>query len=174
MITLGVDPGLSGALALVDWSTRWAAVSDFPAFAVTRGHKKRKSRELDTAGLVDLLDEWPRPDVAIVEAVWAMQGDNVTSLAALMESSGIVIGLLAGRRITLHRPPPTVWKRAFGLPMGAAVTDKIRKDASRKKASQLMPWASQHWRRVIDHGRAEAALLAFYGQRFVQVGDPFA
>jgi crossover junction endodeoxyribonuclease RuvC len=174
LITLGVDPGLSGALALVNWRERWAAITDIPTFEVTRGDGKRKSRELDLAGLADLLDEWPRPDLAVVEGVWAMAGDNVTSLAALMESAGVLVGMVASRRIPLHRPIPTVWKRAFRLPMGKTIADRVRKDASRRKASQLMPWASLHWRRVQDHGRAEAALLAFYGQRFVQIGDPFA
>lgn len=171
MITLGIDPGTSGALFVCGWSTGWHECADLPTFTVKRG--KRSSRDVDHAGLVNLIEGWRPIDVVVIEGVWAMQGDMVSWLAGLMKSAGIAIGVCAGLRLRIEQVSPGVWKREMRLPAGPALTDKQRKDAARKRASELMPWASQHWRRVLDHGRAEAALLAFYGQRFAP-GDPFA
>jgi len=53
---------------------------------------------------------------------------------------------------------PATWKRALGgIP--------AEKDAARARASQLMPSASGYWARKKDDGRAEAALIAFWGCR---------
>jgi crossover junction endodeoxyribonuclease RuvC len=48
-----------------------------------------------------------------------------------------------------------VWKRALGV--------KGDKDVSRQRASALLPRHSGLWLRKKDDGRAEAALIAYYG-----------
>ena len=52
---------------------------------------------------------------------------------------------------------PQRWKKALSLGQG--------KDAARARASQLLPAHAHYWQRVKDDGRAEAALIAVYGQR---------
>jgi hypothetical protein len=52
---------------------------------------------------------------------------------------------------------PSAWKKTMHLS-----TDK---NASRALASQYFPDAADQWSRVRDDGRAEAALIAYYGAR---------
>jgi hypothetical protein len=50
---------------------------------------------------------------------------------------------------------PSTWKKSMHL-----TSDK---NASRALASQYFPDCSDQWQRVKDDGRAEAALIAYYG-----------
>jgi hypothetical protein len=59
--------------------------------------------------------------------------------------------------VPTNEVPPATWKKHFGLS-----TDK---DASRAYASSVFPDQSNLWARKKDDGRAEAALIAYYGWR---------
>lgn len=69
---------------------------------------------------------------------------------------GVIIGVLASLAIPYHEVSPGVWKRAMGL----VGTDKA---AARALARSWWPTAALS--RVKDHGRAEALLIARYGQK---------
>ena len=65
---------------------------------------------------------------------------------------------MADRDDELVLVPPQVWKRRFNL-----TSDK---DASRARASELLPAHAHLWPLKEHDGRAEAALLALYGARY--------
>jgi hypothetical protein len=50
---------------------------------------------------------------------------------------------------------PAVWKAQLKVP--------AEKDAARYRANQYFPKCSTAWKRKMDDGRAESALIAFYG-----------
>jgi hypothetical protein len=52
---------------------------------------------------------------------------------------------------------PSTWKKSMHL--------SADKNASRALASQYFPDSADQWSRVRDDGRAEAALIAYYGAR---------
>lgn len=141
MAIVGVDPGIAGAVALLDGR---GDVLDMPA---------------NPRDLWDSLSAW-RADYhdlhAYVEKAQPMPRQGVASTFKTGYGYGVIIGLLAGLGIPYETVTPAVWKRKMGL-WGRD------KEASRALARQYWPTASLG--RVRDHGRAEALLIAEYGRR---------
>lgn len=152
MIVAGIDPGLDGAIALLEDGV--ATVHDMPTLTLARGAKSK--REVDTHGLVRLLRS-TAIDHAYVEAVAARPGQGVSSMFSFGRSLGIVIGVLAALDIPLSMASPVVWKRTLAVPKA--------KDAARARASQLLPRSAHLWPLKKHDGRAEACLIGLYGLR---------
>lgn len=151
---VGVDPGLSGALAFLNHES--LHVEDMPTLNIQRGGKSK--RDLDLTKLCAIL-RWRLvfPCHCYVEQVGAMPGQGVSSMFAFGKSYGAVLGILAALNAPYTLVTPRQWKKDLQVPKG--------KDASRARASQLMPRHSHLWTRVKDDGRAEAALIAAWGDR---------
>ena len=155
MILAGIDPGLGGAVALLDATTGAVLdVLDMPTLLLRRGGKHK--HELDAHALAAALGR-DRIGHAFVEAVGAMPAQGVSSVFSFGKSVGILIGVLATLGTPMTFVAPGVWKKALGVPAA--------KDGARARASQLMPDAVHHWPLVKHHGRAEAAILGLYGLR---------
>lgn len=155
MIVLGIDPGLSGAVAV--WRDGAIEIHDMPVLEIVRGGKGK--RDLDAAVLADCI-EATKAQHAFLEQVWSMPGDGKRPVPgshsfAFGKSFGIVIGILATLDIPFTLVPAARWKKAMQVPAS--------KDGARARASQLMPKVAHYWPRVRDDGRAEAALIALYG-----------
>ena len=155
---LGIDPGLTGAIALVNADGTLFAVEDLPTTARGSGRVKR---ELDAAGLVHLL----RPHAAdiafgLVERVGAMPGQGVASMFSLGHSTGVLDGILAALGIPHRVVTPATWKKLAELPADKALT----LSAARRR------WPGASLTRVRDHGRAEALFLALVAMRHSVIG----
>lgn len=150
---LGIDPGLSGALAFKGENTLVAI--DMPTVSIQRNGKNK--REIDLAGLVSDIDALGPVEHAYVEQVGAMPGQGVSSVFSFGKSYGSILGILAAKRIPYTLVSPVRWKKALQVPAG--------KDAARHRASQLLPQYAELWPLVKHDGRAEAALIAVYGER---------
>lgn len=151
---VGIDPGLSGALAF--FSPDGLVIHDMPTHALTRGGKAK--REIDLIGLAQLIDSAKPPiSHAYVEAVGARPGQGSVSMFAFGKAYGIVLGVLAANFVPHTLVPPQRWKKALGVPAD--------KDGARARASQLLPQHAALWSRVKDDGRAESALIAYWGAR---------
>lgn len=150
---LGIDPGLSGALAFYDPRTNQLEVFDMPTYTITSGGKQR--RRIDLHQLVRTVRIFaPHTEHAIIEEVGAMPGQGVTSMFSFGFSAGAVQMAVVASSIRFEMVTPRVWKGAMKL--------KTNKDESRRLASRLMPKHSELWKLVKHDGRAEAALLAYY------------
>jgi crossover junction endodeoxyribonuclease RuvC len=154
---LGVDPGLTGAMALVDASGAFHSVEDIPVMARGKGRVKH---EVDPAGLARLL----RPHaasikLAVVEQVSSMPGQGVASVFSMGHSLGCIVGVLQALGVPLRLVPASVWKRKAGV--------SADKNLARSEAIRLWPGAPLD--RVKDHNRAEALLLARHGLRWQHV-----
>lgn len=158
-VILGVDPGLSGALALYRPQAGRLEVWDVPVHELTRNGKNK--REVDVQGLVDLVadfaDECP---LVIIENSTPMPGQGAASTFSFGKTYGILYGVLAAHKLVIERVAPVKWKRALDVPKD--------KDGARARASVLLPTHSTHWPLKKHDGRAEAALLALYGSRAFQ------
>ncbi|MFO7582931.1 hypothetical protein [Guyparkeria sp.] len=150
---LGIDPGLTGALALIDPTGAPLIVEDLPT--VQRGHGRgRVRRELDGAGLSHLLGvHAPEITLALVEQVASRPGQGVASVFSLGHSLGCIHGVLSALAIPWEPVTPTAWKRAAGLGKD--------KEAARAAAARLFPRIPLHRKR--DHNQAEALLIARHG-----------
>ena len=150
MLSLGIDPGLCGALAIVDADGMPELVADLP---VIRDHKLAW---IDGGGLQSMLLEalHGRPCRAIVERVSAMPRQGIASAFTFGVGLGSILATLQTLRLRIELVQASEWKRALGL--------SNDKRASLDKARLLFPTADLG---LAKHdGRAEALLLAHFAQ----------
>lgn len=140
-VILGVDPGVSGAVAAVDATGALVWAEDMPAL----------DKHVNAAALADLIGA-EVVTLAAVESVHAMPRQGVSSSFNFGRSYGVVLGVLAALDVPVVHPTPATWKRRMGL--------SADKAASRRLATDLWPSHAQLFKRVRDDGRAEAALIA--------------
>ena len=154
-LILGCDPGLSGALAFYDPEANTLAVHDMPTYTVPVNKKER--RILDEATLADIIGSVAvvYPITAFVENVHSMPEQGVASSFKFGVCFGAIRGVLAALQIPRTYVEPSVWKRHFKL-----TSDK---DAARRRASELLPQHAHLWPLKKHDGRAESALIAYYG-----------
>lgn len=151
---IGVDPGASGAIAILEDNGQLVQVFDMPSVELqVRGKAKRRVAPEMLASELRLYNV--QGTVAVVEQVSAMPGQGVSSMFAFGQAYGLVLGVLAGLWIPTSTVTPSAWKKALKLNTG--------KDAARAKAAQLWPAQASEFKRVKDDGRAEAALIAHWG-----------
>lgn len=147
LIYIGIDPGISGAIALLTPQKELIETHFMPIM------KLGKANRVNAADLARILRMAGR-GYAIVERVSAMPGQGVVSMFSFGHAAGVAEAVLATLGIPYELVTPQRWKRHFGL-IG------LEKDASRAKAIQLYPKASLS--RKKDVGIADAILLARYG-----------
>lgn len=143
MIILGIDPGRNGALAIFDKNERSVRCIDMPD---------------TTAALHALLSDLPQIAFAVLEKPFYPHTIGITNAVKIAEAFGTLKGALAWLDIAAYEVRPHEWKAALNLTSS--------KSASREKAGQIFPDGADQWARVKDDGRAEAALLAWYGLRW--------
>lgn len=147
---LGIDPGLSGAIAVYNPDTGDLDVWDMPV------HEIKGKKQIDLYQLGVLIDSVKHKiKMAVIEAVHSMPAQGVASSFNFGFAAGAAQGVVAANLIPMTLVPPAVWKRAMGL--------SADKDVSRQRASQLLPKHSNQWPLKKNDGKAESALLAYYG-----------
>lgn len=147
---IGIDPGLSGAIALLR-NGEYVEVWDMPTMGRGSGNKQ----QINAAEVGKLLRGCP-PCTAYVELVGAMPGQGVSSTFNFGKAAGAVLGALGALQFPVVEVTPVRWKRAFDL-VGK------EKGMARTVAQQLMPTAPLSLKKHC--GRADALLLALYGHR---------
>jgi crossover junction endodeoxyribonuclease RuvC len=148
---LGIDPGITGALAVVD-EEQVLFVDDLPLHHLKHG--KAVKAELDLGGLRELLTGYDY-DTVFIEQVAARPGQGVTSMFRFGLVTGQIIGLVAGLAESYSLILPRRWQTLVGC--GPAP------DEARRRAGQLYPNAVPHLTRKRDAGRADAILIARSG-----------
>lgn len=149
MRVVGIDPGASGALVMLqnDEPIEWVMMPTIKVGTATR---------VNAAGVAN----WLRvcdPHHVYIERVGPMPKQGVTSTFNFGHSAGVIMGAVAALEIPHTLIDPKVWKKAAGL-IG---TDK---DVARSRALQLWP----NWRdldaKIKGQAYADAALIAKYGR----------
>ena len=155
MMYVGIDPGLSGAVAALDSEGRLLWVEDVPTM------KPGKKTAYDVAGMKDLLLRSGEV-TACIEQAQGMPGQGITSTFHIGEGFGIWRGILAALEIPLLTVRPSVWQRSM---FKGVATGDTTKEKSITLAMQLFPGIDLtpgRCRRPKD-GRSDAALIARYG-----------
>lgn len=155
MLTLGIDPGVTGALSVYDGQK--VRCFDMPFLILKKG--KSEKRRIDRAALFDLVCNLAAAgiDLAAVEDVGGVMGQSASASAIFGKGAGYAEMAVVGNRIPIIDVPPATWKGALRLTGG--------KDAARSMAANLIPSGRHFWARKKDDGRAESALLALYAYR---------
>jgi len=139
-VYLGVDPGASGALALVDVDGRYVE------------HMKLAETEHDVAGW---LRGWAwAVRFACLERVSAMPRQGVASSFKFGSSAGFCRGLLVAYDIPHELVSPAVWQGGMKCRSGG--------DKNKTKAAAQALWSGQV---KVTHAIADALLLAEYCRR---------
>lgn len=167
---MGIDPGLRGAIAIYDTTARaLLSVEDMPLVAPDPAKSRKKAsktrRQIDPYSLAILIDSYANSTaLAVVEDVHAMtyttangetRGQGAAASFAFGKSAGLIIGVLASSMIPMAFVRPSVWKALLNLTHD--------KNLSRIRATELFPDLQSNWQRAKDDGRAEAALLSYFG-----------
>jgi crossover junction endodeoxyribonuclease RuvC len=155
-LILGIDPGITGALAFISGglTPSFISVFDFPTYEIQRKGNARK--RIDLEALSFLIESYSKDIIlSLVEEVGEIrtQADPFSAFAFGF-ATGSVHGVLAAFAIPVKTITPQVWKAALGL--------DASKEKSLAKAIRIFPDAAPYLSRKKDHGRAEALLLAYF------------
>ena len=153
MKIFGIDPGLSGAIAILE-KKKVLSLFDMPVMAEGKKNKK----QLNSAQLVDIIRENSIGDdeiVVVVEQVNAMPGQGVTSMFNFGQTFGAIKGVCAALNLPIFFVRPSKWKKYFDLINSS-------KDSSRTKVIEMYPSLSSQLAKKKDVNKSDAILIARY------------
>ena len=151
MKIIGIDPGLSGAIAVLE-DVKVLSLFEMPVMA----EGKKNKRQLNSAQLVNIIKENTNGDeevAVIVEQVNAMPGQGVTSMFNFGQTFGAIKGVCAALGLPIFFVRPSKWKKHFELINSS-------KDASRTKAIEMYPSFSKQLAKKKDVNKSDAILIA--------------
>jgi crossover junction endodeoxyribonuclease RuvC len=151
---IGIDPGVTGAMALLTDEGVLLEIADMPTLA--DGTKGRAT--VNAPLLADVLARWHAGEV-FCEFVGARPTDGSVQAFAFGRCRGAIEGVVAALSIPIDFITPPAWKRLIGIPPGKDGA----KDAARSEAIRRWPDKAAWFARVKDDGRAEACLIALAG-----------
>lgn len=152
MIYLGVDPGKTGGLAMLD---KEGKILLLVSFSNLTPHEIYKAFGFG----INCADG----RTAVIEGVNAFPGQGVHSMFVFGENYGMLQGFLIAREIPFTKVSPVTWKKAMGLAGKTGKTTRTeRKKLSRALAQRLFPQCEE-----INDSTAEALLLAEYCRRII-------
>ena len=148
-LTIGIDPGLLGAIAILAPDGSIELLADLPVI------RDRTLAWIDGAELQSLIMGGLRGRAAVaavIERVHSMPRQGVASAFQFGVGFGAVLGVLQAMHLRIQFVTAPVWKRHYGLDRD--------KNASLYKARLMFPTAELHMAK--HEGRAEALLIAHY------------
>jgi len=140
---VGIDPGQKGAIAML-YDAGHLYIEDMPMLG----------KEVNGGVLADILKVFP-PKAVYLEQVNSF-GMGRTSAYNFGQGVGVIKGVLAALNIPFFMVTPMKWKKHYGL--------NRDKDASRLLATRTWPEQTDKFKLKKFDGRAEAALIAKYGE----------
>jgi len=153
MIILGIDPGVSGAISILE-NKKVIEVFEMP----TMIDGKKNKKQVNGAQVTNIFKDQLKTDkeiIVVVEHVNAMPGQGVTSMFNFGQSFGVVKGICSALSLPIYFVRPTKWKKHFNL-------INTNKDASRTKVIEIYPEISNKISRKKDSNKADAILIARY------------
>ena len=154
MIIIGIDPGLSGAIAILE-DNKVLGIFDMPVMA----EGKKNKRQLNSSQLVNIITDNTdntKEIAVIVEQVNAMPGQGVTSMFNFGQTFGAIKGVCAALKLPIFFVRPSKWKKHFELINSS-------KDSSRTKVIEMYPSLSNQLSKKKDVNKSDAILIArFY------------
>ena len=153
MLVIGIDPGLSGAIAILE-DKKVLNILDMPVMA----EGKKNKRQVNSAQLVNIIKKnINKTDEisVVVEQVNAMPGQGVTSMFNFGQTFGAIKGVCAALELPIFFIRPSKWKKHFELINSS-------KDASRTKAIEMYPSLSDKLSKKKDVNKSDAILIARY------------
>lgn len=144
---LGIDPGLSGACAVVGQG----------GFTVRRDFKTLR----DISRAVSYLIETYSPTHIVIEQVSSRPGQGVCSVWSFGKSTGVAIGSLyvAAPDQTVEESHPLRWQNYFRKQLGIK---RPKEFDSRQIMLDHFPELQVYFKRKKDHASGDASLIALW------------
>jgi hypothetical protein len=148
---IGIDPGASGAIAMIREDGRFVCVHDFPG---------------DEASLWQLLrEEFIQPiTLAVLEKVASMPKQGVSSTFKFGTNFGIWKMAMAAMGWRREEITPVRWRKILDSSVPLHPSKEDLRQYSMRRWPDAMTWLS----RKKDDGRAEALLIAEYARRKIR------
>lgn len=168
-ITIGIDGGLGGAVAIITEQSDEVGLPTFPDVAffdtpiaeLVSGTKSKpkKRRDYLPVAMADILRPYLGIAVVAIEQSRPMPDQGVVSTFSTGKGFGLWLGICAGLGLSVEVVTPQTWKGALmaGQPK--------EKDASRAVAMGLFPQARKDLALKKHHDRADALLIAEWRRR---------
>ncbi|WP_294534308.1 hypothetical protein [uncultured Rhodoblastus sp.] len=153
MISIGIDPGVNGAVVVIGPNGDIVQIHDMPTLA-----DGAKNRRAINAPLLASIIYKSHATKAYCELVGPRPGEGAVGAFGFGRSRGVIEGVLAACGVPVTMVAPPVWKRAAGILAG-----KENKDSARAVAIARWPGQADLFARKMDIDRAEAALIAIAG-----------
>jgi hypothetical protein len=153
MTILGIDIGATGAIAALTDKGELIDVWDMPCLR----DGPRNRRTVNAPLLAEIIYK-SHADRAFVERVGPRPMEGAVGAFAFGDAKGVCRGVLAAAAIPSIFITPVTWKRTVGIPPG-----KDMKDMARSNAINRWPGQAELFKRKMDDGRAEAALIGLAG-----------
>ena len=151
MRIFGIDPGIAGAIAILDDKTIFDVI-DLPTMSDGKKNKKQlNSAHLSKYIQSNILDL--NKSAVVVEQVNAMPGQGVTSMFNFGQTFGAIKGVCAALELPIFFVRPSKWKKHFELINSS-------KDSSRTKAIEMYPKLSNQLAKKKDVNKSDAILIA--------------
>lgn len=149
---MGVDPGATGAAAFINEAGAYICFCDYPGSAAELANQLTMHIGGPDARNLEVF--------AVIEQVHAMPKQGVSSTGKFMKNAGIWEGIIAALKIPYELITPQRWRKI----LDSSVPKKPTKEDLRAYAIKRWPAAADDLKRVKDHNRAEALLLAEFAR----------
>ena len=156
MIFIGIDPGKSGAVAVLDGDTERFGRSVFPT--------PTDGKEYNEAAMLALLEEYDMAKLCAIEKTQAMPGQGSTSMHSIGYGAGLWHMALTACRIPFQVVSPRVWQKVMHAGIGGDDL-KAKSIIAAKRLFPLVSLKRTERSKIDDHNMAEALLLAEYARR---------
>ena len=155
MLIFGIDPGVSGAISILE-NKNVIEVVDMPTMIDGKKNKRQVNGAQIYHEISKRIKNLEKKDIkVIIEQVAAMPGQGVTSMFNFGQSFGVLKGICAAMQIPMYFVRPAKWKKYFNL-------INSEKDASRTKAIEIFPHFSAQLSRKKDSNKADAILISSF------------
>ena len=156
MLYYGVDPGVTGGLALINQGKELLAIVRMPVFRAGKYHQLNIH---DVGSWIAETGQTHSGDAVVgIEQQHARGLEGRQSIANHHRAWGLLEGYFTGLGFPVIEMRPVDWQRA--MKMTPQKITKDRKQASRRKVQGLYPDQSNLFKLVRDEGLAEAVLIA--------------
>ena len=160
---IGIDPGQTGAISVLDRDGLLESVVDMPGYGP-------EPMAMDVGALLKAAGTTDEIIVALEEPFAVRQNSSQASMTQGI-GYGILLGVVGELGYRHERIRPADWKKELGLPMSSKLTSAQKKTNSRLHAARLWPDQAHLWEKASQDGRAESALIGealrrrYLGQR---------
>lgn len=157
---LGIDPGLSGGLSIIDEQMNFIACLRMPTVTTDAGKQR-----VDPRPIFDFISEYS-PELAVVELVGAMPKQGVNSMFSFGDAFGAVRAVAHCLCPKVLYARPQEW-RGFQSLSGLS-KEQIAEVAFEVFRAEEIYGKARAGKRAVRDGISDSLMIAKYGIRFLE------